>query len=130
MSNVLVDTSIWIDFFRGKSSKPIQLFHDMIGDDRIVIAISTRLELLAGMKKKDLVKMQKLFSSLITLYPNEHTWVAIESWIKQGKMQGQHFGIADLIIGALATEHDLSLWSNDDDFRRMSDFGFVTLFEP
>ena len=44
--------------------------------------------------------------------------------------RGHRFGIMDLVIASIAAEWRGSLWSLDEDFRRMARLEFAELFRP
>jgi predicted nucleic acid-binding protein len=54
----------------------------------------------------------------------------MEDWVEEAATAGHRFGIADLLIGALAQEQGASVWSLDSDFERLAGLGFVRLHHP
>jgi predicted nucleic acid-binding protein len=66
-------------------------------------------------------------SALPVFFPNEQTWKRIDGWLDVARTAGERFGFADLLIAALAADHDAEIWSLDSDFARMSSVGFVRI---
>src|SRR2546428_204997 len=54
----------------------------------------------------------------------------IDSWLEPIGNAGERFGMGDLLIAALASEHDATLWSLDRDFERLARLGLITLHSP
>ncbi len=45
---VFVDTSDWIEFFRGRDRALVSEMRRLLDDDRVALAVPVRIELLAG----------------------------------------------------------------------------------
>lgn len=126
---IVVDTSVWIDFFRGREPVTARL-RELLDRDEVALAIPVRIEILSGARKTEVGRLARLLAALPVLHPSAETWFRIEEWVTAAIAAGQRFGVGDLLIGALAAENGCSLWSLDTDFRRMSRLGFVAVATP
>jgi predicted nucleic acid-binding protein len=122
---IAVDTSVWIDFFRGRAPVVDKLVA-LLDRDEVALPIPVRVELLSGAKQSERARLGCLLSALPVLYPETASWERIETWVTVGVARGHRFGFADLLIAALAAEHECTLWSLDRDFSRMAELGIVT----
>lgn len=122
---IVVDTSVWIEFLRGRDRTIVEELGALLDEEEIGLPTLVRLELLSGAKRSDLPKLRRVFSALRELRPGAETWELTDAWVERAVHGGQRFGIVDLMIGALAAEHDAPLWSLDSDFAKMERMGFV-----
>jgi len=127
---ILIDTSVWIDYFRGADQELVEHLQRLLDEDQTALAMPVRIELLAGSSKKDFSRLRRALSALPTFIPGESTWRVIESWVESALLKGERFGVMDLLIAALAAENGLGLWSLDSDFDRMQKLGFARLYVP
>lgn len=124
---ILVDTSVWIEFFRGTDRSTCRLLESLLDEDRVALAAPVRIEILSGCSRKDLIRMGGLLSALEVFYPTPSTWELMETWVEKAVSVGQRFGVGDLLIGSIAAEKGVPVWSLDSDFVRMAGFGWLKL---
>jgi predicted nucleic acid-binding protein len=123
---IAVDTSVWIDFFRGKTPTADKLL-DLLDKDQVALPVPVRIEILSGARQTEHARLRRVLSALPLLLPDDSTWAAMERWAIAGAAAGQRFGVGDLLVAAIASQNDCAIWSLDDDFVRMSRLGFVSL---
>src|SRR5689334_21656143 len=108
MDELLLDTSIIIDFLRRKDKENSLLFNLVQENRKLVISIITHTELYAGKsvweKKDALEELEKLFSG-VNLLPLQE-----EISRKAGEIKAKHgTNLLDAIIAATAIIHRLDL---------------------
>lgn len=124
--SVLVDTSVWIDYFRnGKNSAELEY----LIDENIIITNDLILaELVPTLKLRKHTNLIALLSSIekitLTIDWNEIVDLQFEC-LKHGINK---IGIPDLIIGQNAIGADIPLYSNDRHFSLISQFVPLKLF--
>lgn len=126
---IAVDTSVWIDFFRGRQPVAAKL-SDLLDRQEVALPIPVRIEILAGAGRAEQVRLRRLLSALPLLYPTDLSWRRMEDWVMKSAATGQRFGLGDLLIAAVAVDHDTTIWSLDADFKRLERLGFVSLATP
>jgi len=126
---ILVDTSVWVEAFRrAKSDKAIHL-RELLDADQVALVAPVRVEILSGASAAELPRLRRVLSALPLHLPTLETWDRIDEWVERSARAGQRFGVADLLIAALAAQHDLAVWSLDVDFERMAKLDFIRLHE-
>ncbi|HEY3236630.1 MAG TPA: PIN domain-containing protein [Polyangiaceae bacterium] len=126
---VVVDSSVWVEFFRGRDTELIVELRRLLDEGEVALGAPVRLELLSGASRKDWARLRRLFSALPVLFPSETTWSKLEGWIERGMRSGERFGVADLMIAGIADDWGANLWSLDSDFLRMQRLGFAQLHD-
>jgi predicted nucleic acid-binding protein len=121
---LFVDTSVWVNFFRGREPE-VRRLSDFLDEGRVALAAPVRVELLSGASKNDFRRLQRTLSALPVFFPSEATFRLIETWLERAVAGGERFGAVDLLIAAIAQEREGRLWSLDADFKRMARLGFV-----
>lgn len=126
---IFVDSSVWIDFFRGNNPELAGRLKSILDKDEVLLAYPVRCEILAGCGKHDYRKLKMVLSALPLFYPSKKTWELVDASIAKAVEHNERFGFADLLIAVLAQEHGASLWTLDRDFERMAKLGLVELFQ-
>lgn len=123
---VLVDISIWIDYFKNgmKSSDLDQLIDDnMLVTNDIILA-----ELIPYLKLDKQTKLVNLLGE-ITRIPLQINWSEIiEFQVKCLKNGVNGIGIPDLIIAQNAKDNKCKIYSLDKHFRLLNEFINVELY--
>lgn len=127
---IFLDTSVWVDFFIGKTPSLIAEVYRLLDEDVVALPSPVRIELLSGASKQDAPRLRRVLSALATYYPQESTWQLIEEWIGNAKIHGHRFGFGDLLIAAIASDRKAKIWSLDADFLRMAKLKWAELHFP
>ncbi len=122
---MLVDTSVWVEAFRRGTSDEAVHLRELLDADEVALAAPVRVEILFGASVAELPRLRRVLSALPLFLPTPGTWDRIHDWLDGSVRAGQRFGVADLLIAALAAENNLAVWSLDADFGRMARLGFV-----
>lgn len=125
---IFVDTSVWIEFFRGRNQPLVKRLREQLELDQVALAAPVRIEILAGVRVHEVPRLRRALSALPLFYPTRDTWIRAEQWAIKGAASGRRFGMGDLVIGSLATERGALVWSLDSDFREMARLRLVKLF--
>lgn len=116
---VIVDTSVLIAFFKGKSEY-VEEISRLLQENRLVVTGIIIAELLQGLK--GLGEEQRISDLLTAVSPIELT---TDLWVKAGKMslslrrKGVSLPLTDIAIAILAIEHDLSVFTLDKHYEKI-----------
>lgn len=119
-TKVLVDTSILVEYFRGKNLEIIDLVKELIINHRIVLCGIVFSELLAGVRTRN---DQELIEQAIDAL--DYAEVSRSSWIMAGEMasklrqHGIKVPMTDLILAAIALENSYELLTKDSHFDKI-----------
>lgn len=122
---IVVDTSVWVEATRPRGARTRDTLQGLIDADEVALALPVRLELAAGLAKKDRAAFMRALSALPLLVPTEDTWTLVERWIAPAADKGHRFAVTDLLIAGLTQEIGALVWSLDDDFARLEALGHV-----
>ena len=117
---ILVDSSVWIDYFNGNASPETDFLDGMLGVDAIAIGDMILTEVLQGFRHdKDYETAKRLLEAL-TQFELLGIEMAVKSADNFRKLRKKGVTIrktADVIIASYCMEHDLPLLFSDKDFQ-------------
>ena len=126
MTDILVDTSVWIDYFKeGNSSSDL----DALIDENIVAINDLILaELIPYLKIKKQIKVIKLLQEIKKI-PIQINWEEIvEFQVKCLKSGSNGIGIPDLIIAQNSKSNNCKIYSLDKHFRLLNQILKIKLY--
>ena len=122
MTRVVVDTSIFVDFFRGR---PTGSFEGLLRANAVLLSQYVRLELLQGLRRDEARRVGELLRGIPQVPHDARIFAVAEKMVHRVKGTGLNLGLVDLLIAAEATQLRAAVLSSDGVFDRLSSLGLV-----
>jgi predicted nucleic acid-binding protein len=118
---VLIDTSVWIAYFRDGSSAAAAELDLLLDEGHAVTCGLVEAELLPGLKSRDRERIRAWMSALPRLaIPNE-VWPEVGAIQEKALAHGVGpFSVPDLVIAATSLLHDASVFTLDRHFKQIA----------
>jgi predicted nucleic acid-binding protein len=114
---LLPDTCAWIEFFKGKATPMAEALERELLQGEVATCGVILYELIQGIRSPREEKLVLNAMQAVT-----HLEMSAELWIKAGRLsaglraKGHTLPLSDLVIAALALEHDLTVVTIDSHF--------------
>jgi len=122
---IFVDSSVWIDYFRGIATRETELLDELLGVEPIVIGDIVLAEALQGFKSdRDFNQAKKLLTSLVMVDVLGHE-IAIQAARNFRSLRERGITVRktiDTIIATYCIENDLALLHSDRDFDALVEY--------
>jgi predicted nucleic acid-binding protein len=116
-AKVLVDTSVWITFFRKKDPELTERIATLLKSGRAVYTGIIALELINGAKgQHELQTLHDAFDTMQDIVINETTYLRAGKLGYDLARKGHTLSTVDLLIAQTAVENSLSLMTYDEHF--------------
>ena len=123
---LLVDTSVWIDFFAGRDTQQTQVFKGAVREGVDVALTGVVLaEILQGVPSDpEFTRLRRDLSFFRLLHPmSEETYVRAATLYRKGRKQGVTIrSLVDCLIAAIAMEYGATILHRDRDYERISEY--------
>lgn len=116
MSEIVVDTSVWIEFFRGKALFPLE---DALKEGRVLLPPIVAAELVSGVQRKSQREKMRLFLKELGVVSCD-----LDHWIQVGNLRnalakaGVSISTPDAHVAQIALERNALLYSFDKIFEK------------
>lgn len=114
---ILIDTSVWIEFFRKKGSPVSEKVREYLKLDTACYTGPIVIELLQGSKTpREIQIIEELFNAMTYIDINRQHYHHAGLISQKAAREGNIFSVVDVILATLAYKEKLSLFSLDRHF--------------
>jgi len=116
-NKILPDTCAWIDFFRGRQTPLAQALEQALVSSEVQTCGIVLFELLQGIKSpREEEQVQNALLALPQLEMSRNLWMKAGKLASLLRTNGQALPLSDIIIAAIALEHDCAVLTIDRHF--------------
>lgn len=127
-SGILPDTCAWIDFFRQQRTRLGDQLEDFLDKGPVYACGPVLCELLQGIRsEKEEALLLDALRALPYLEMTEQTWVEAGRLAARLRRNGKTLPFSDILLAALAREHNLSILTADRHFAEIPDIEIIGL---
>lgn len=121
MSDVLIDTSGWIEFFRNPHSPCASAVDLLLAEERVCTTSLILVEVVSGARSRtEFERLRRDFTALPQVDFPQEAWADMLESRWQLKMKGiTGISIPDLLVAHVALIHRKAILTLDRDFQRM-----------
>jgi predicted nucleic acid-binding protein len=119
---IVVDSSVWIDFFDGRSAPHVERLRSLLGSEEIIVGDLMLCEVLQGLRSERAARDVEALLRRFDIAPMVGDTNAVAAARNFRALRRHGITIRktiDMLIGTWCTEHRVPLLHNDRDFRPM-----------
>ena len=120
---ILVDTSVWVDYFNGTVNKQTEILDQLLSEQTILLGDIILTEILQGFDRDKEFRLAKEALNPLDCVHLGGKSLAIKAAANFRFLQSKGVTIrktVDMFIGSWCIEHDVELLHNDKDFDRVA----------
>ena len=122
---ILVDTSVWIDYFNGIINRKTNNLDTILGNDIVITCDIILTEILQGFRNDKDYRIAKKYMDLIYYYQFINKDISIKAADNFRFLKKKGITIrktTDILIGTFCIEYNIPLLHNDKDFEPMEKY--------
>jgi len=119
MKPVLVDTSVFVDFFKNRSYSHLEL-RKLMEERRVLLSCYVKLELLLGVKKEERARLDDVLSPLLVLMPIPSSIETGFKLISLARQKGFNPSAIDFLIALQSLVSEAQLWTFDKQLKQIA----------
>ena len=118
---VLIDTSVWIEYFRNQSSGLVGFVAEIVKDREICVPGVILAELMQGAKsEKELSVIAEFMDAFTIIDQTDQTWVKAGRLSHELRKKGKNVNLMDCYIAVIAQENNCAVLTLDQHFKDIS----------
>jgi predicted nucleic acid-binding protein len=120
---VLIDTSVWIDYFRNKNSSIAERVDKILSNAEVYVPKAVIAELIQGSRSEKEIKIIEEFIDAFHIIDQSE-----DTWIKAGKLsfimkrKGTIANLMDCYLSVIAQENNCKIFTLDKHFKDIKKF--------
>lgn len=127
---VLIDTSVWIEYFRKKAPFFAQV-ESLIDEGRVCTLRFIIAELVQGARSDPESTVLESATQIFHLLEEQpDTWLEAGRLSSRLRRAGRSVGLGDCYIATMARQHDVPIWSLDKHFVEISRVAKINFYAP
>jgi len=117
---VLVDTSVWVSYFRGSSPEISGKVDSLLAGDEVCVPKIVLAELLQGAKsEREISTIEDFFDAFTILDQGPETWLTVGKLSRELKIRRKTIPLLDCYIAVIAEENACAILTLDDHFKEI-----------
>ena len=117
---VLVDTSVWVAYFRGGSPAIFEKVDRLLAGEGICVPKIVLAELVQGAKsEREISTIEDFFDAFTILDQSPETWLKAGKLSRELKIRGKTIHLLDCYIAVIAKENACAVLTLDDHFKEI-----------
>ena len=114
---ILIDTSVWIDYFRNESARFVDFVAEIVKNHEICVPRIVLAELMQGAKsEKELSIIAEFMEAFTIIDQTDQTWVESGRLSYDLRKKGKSVNLTDCYIAVIARENNCSVLTLDQHF--------------
>jgi len=105
MQNVLIDSSVWIKYFRRGESVVAEAVDSLLDAGRVVLCGMVELEIIQGLRQHERQLVESLFQALPYIETTRQDFIAAGNRLAELRQTGITIPAADGLIATLCIRH-------------------------
>jgi len=127
---ILIDTSIWIDYFQNKSSLISEKVDKILSENEVFVPKIVIAELIQGAKsEKEISIIEDFLDAFHIVDQKEDTWLKAGRLSYDLKKKGKTINLFDCYITAIAQEHECMIFTLNRHFKEIQSIADISLIE-
>ena len=127
-NRVLIDTSVWIAYFKNTSAELCERVEALMSEAEICVPKIVLAELLQGSRsEREIRTIESFFGAFTIVDQGEHSWVNAGKLAYQLRKKGKTVNLADCYIAVIAHEQECPILTLDEHFKDIREGIAITL---
>jgi predicted nucleic acid-binding protein len=120
VERVLIDTSVWVDYFRGTSPLVAERVDGLLSEAEVCVPRIVIAELLQGARsEREVAAIESFLEAFAIIDQGPETWIKAGRLSRRLRGRGKTVHLIDCYIAVIADESGCALLTLDEHFREI-----------